>query len=100
MHTRTNTHGEGNKEWLCHQGEGAASILLQVAERREGAGLDRGQLVAVQAELPEQEAGEEGHTERAGGKARTHVSEESQTPPPPPDFPAQPRASFCLTTST
>ena len=57
-----------NPSPLLHPGEGAASILPQVAEPRKGARFDRRNGVSIQVEVPGQEAGEEGQTERAGGK--------------------------------
>ena len=97
-----------NPSPLLHPGEGAASILLEVAERRKGARFDRRNEVVVQEERPGQEAGEEGQTERAGGKAHTQPTARRVThlllllllPSPPVSVCPPPCSVFLLSLST
>ena len=92
---------------LRHPGQGAASILPQVAEPRKGARFDRRNGVSVQVEPPGQEAGEEGQTERAGGKAHTQPTARRVThllllllPSPPVSVCPPPCSVFLLSLST
>ena len=96
-----------NPSPLLHPGQGAASILPQVAEPRKGARFDRRNGVAAQAERPGQEAGEEGQTERAGGKAHTQPTARRVThllllllPSPPVSVCPPPCSVFLLSLST